>query len=162
MTFVELLLPRRTLEFDLSGIEAPGHVTIDIRTPVELRRLFPRLCLSRREEQDSVLLFCTPAESCWRYSSGTNSSNMKSARGCMWVCAAGNSGSRSLIALAELGGDLNSTRGGRKIISAAVAQTTINAHQCPITFLVDIFSLSVHPSTPVNEITEHINDCFCL
>ena len=41
----------------------------------------------------------------------------------------------------------------------AVAQTATNAHQCPITFLVDIFPLYIHPST-LNEITEHINKCF--
>ena len=58
------------------------------------------------------------------------------------------------------GRDMNSICGGRKIIGAALAQTATNAHQCPITFLADIIPLHVHPSTAVNEILQHINECF--
>ena len=76
----------------------------------------------------------------------------ENASGCTWVRAP------DTVDLAS-GRDLNSICGGRKVIWRGDDQTTTDAHQCPITFPVDIFPLYIHLSTAVNEITEHINKC---
>jgi hypothetical protein len=104
------------------------------------------------EKKDaSVLLFWTPADSCWRYSSGTNSSKRKT------VEEVRGSTPPETVDL-DSGSDLNSTC--RENVRTAITNPlNTGAHQGPIAFSVDFITSNVYPSTAVDKITEHVDEC---